>query len=96
MAEGIEYINNKVYRKVAKANDVSVDVVETIMDFISESVAEVIVANDPKVSVKLDFMGNFFSKPGRRKIIEEKRIEKENGLITNGRRGEADDNPVCT
>lgn len=86
MADDIfDFVNHNVYRKVAKMNDVEFNVVETIMDYVSETIAGVIVEDNPKVSVKLDFMGNFFSKPGRRKKIEEKRREKENnGFTTDG------------
>lgn len=102
MADDIGYkdvpaINSKVYRKVAKANGVDESVVEKIMDFVSESIADIIVADDPKVSVKLDFLGNFFSKPGRREKVNKQREErKNNGLVTDRRRGETNNLSVRT
>lgn len=65
-------INNVVYKNIGKKHGISRDVVEQIMNSVSKVIATTIKENPDKVSVKLDFIGNFLSHPLRREIIAKK------------------------
>jgi len=91
------YINNKVHQKVARANGVEVSEVDRIREFVSKTMRKVIENNDPKISMKLDYIGNLVSLPKQREAIIKKQEKKNNGrfVISKGR-GSNSESPVLT
>lgn len=73
-----KYINDKVYANVAIINNVAVSEVERVMGCVSKAMRDTIVNDDPKVSLKLDYIGNLYSKDKQREKIQEL-DEKKNG-----------------
>lgn len=73
-----KYINDKVYTKVAEDNSVPVATVEFVMGYVSNVMAKTITSDDPTKSVKLDYLGNLYSKDKQREKIAEL-DEKKNG-----------------
>jgi hypothetical protein len=79
-----KYINEKVYYEVAHKTSTPVDEVRQIMKHVGNTIREVIIKDDSSVSVKLDYIGNIYSNPERRKIITAKKKIKD-GLADNSR-----------
>ena len=79
-----KYINEKVYYEVAHNTSTPVDEIRQIMKHVGNTIREVILTDDPSVSVKLDYIGNIYSNPERRKIITAKKKIKD-GLADNSR-----------
>lgn len=76
------YVNDTVYYTVASKTSTDVDEVKQVMKHVGDTIKGVIINNDPGVSVKLDYIGNIYSNPERKKIITERK-EKKDGLINN-------------
>jgi len=72
-----KYINEKVYYAVAHITSTPVDEVRQVMKHVGDTIKEVILTDDTSVSVKLDYIGNIFSNPERRKIITAKKKIKD-------------------
>jgi len=77
------YVNETVYFAIASKTSTPVDEVRQIMKHVGDTIKGVILADDPAVSVKLDYIGNIYSNPERRKIITTKK-EKKDGLTGTG------------
>ena len=77
------YVNDKVYYAVAAKTSTPVDEIKQIMKHVGNTIKEVILEDNPAVSVKLDYIGNIYSNPERRKIITAKK-EKKDGLTGTG------------
>jgi hypothetical protein len=78
-----KYVNDKVYFAVASKTSTPVDEVRQVMQHIGNTIKTVIENDDVNVSVKLDYIGNIYSNPERRKIITTKK-EKKDGLTNIG------------
>lgn len=75
------HINEKVYREVAEKLGTSTSEIRTVMSHVADTIRDVIITDNPDVSVKLDYIGNIFSDKERRKIITAKK-ELKNGRLT--------------
>ena len=78
-----KHVNNKVYYAVAAKTSTPVDEVKQIMKHVGNTIKGVILEDNPAVCVKLDYIGNIYSNPERRKIITTKK-EKKDGLTSTG------------
>ena len=78
----VRYINDKVYFDVASKTSTPIDEVKRIMQHVGNTIKNVILEDNPNVSVKLDYIGSIYSNPERRKIMTIKKKEKEerNGI----------------
>lgn len=76
----VNYVNEKVYREASKVCNTTQDEVRRIYDFIGQQMNQMIIQDNPNVSLKLDYIGNLYSHPYRREIVLKK---KENGQSTN-------------
>jgi len=81
-----KYINERVYFAIAAKTSTPIDEVRRVMRHVGNTIKEVIVEDNPNVSIKLDYIGNIYSNPERRKIITAKK-EKKDGLTNTGERG---------
>ena len=78
-----KYINDKVYFAIAAKTSAPVDEVKRVMRHVGDTIKQVILEDNPAVSVKLDYIGNIYSNPERRKLITSKK-EKRDGLTNTG------------
>ena len=81
-----KYINEKVYFAIAAKTSTPVDEVRQVMRHVGDTIKGVILEDNPNISIKLDYIGNIYSNPERRKIITAKK-EKKDGLTNIGERG---------
>jgi hypothetical protein len=85
-----KYVNDKVYNTVAEKHGIPVNEIKFVMGFVSSTMAKVIREDDPKRSLKLDYLANLYSKDKQREKIESAQ-EKNNGRITINSRGRVSD-----
>jgi len=78
-----KYVNDDVYFTVAHKTSSPIEEVRLVMAHVGNTIKKVILEDDPNVSVKLDYIGNVYSNPERRKIITVKK-EKKDGLTGTG------------